>query len=115
MLNFIIHCIIWTLAIYAIIDIFKTIKSNLIPKRIESNGIYIIVAAKNQEQQIEGFLRSIIFRILYGKEDYFKNIIVTDLNSIDNTKEILNKFAKDYNEINLIEWEDCKKRLDNLE
>ena len=115
MLDFILKCIVWTLAIYGLIDIFKVFKNYFMNKRIESNGIFVIVAAKNQEQQIEGFLRSVIFRILYGKEEYLKNIIVTDLNSVDNTKEILEKFSDDYDELKLVNWEDCKKRLDNLE
>lgn len=115
MLDFILKCIVWTFAIYGLIDIFKVFKNYFISKRIESNGIFVIVAAKNQEQQIEGFLRSFIFRILYGKEEYLKNVIVTDLNSVDNTKEILEKFSDDYDELKLVDWEDCKKRLDNLE
>ena len=115
MLDFIINCILWTLALYGLIDIFKLIIGAFKYKRIESNGIYVIVAAKNQELQIEGFLRSVIFRLLYGKEEYFENVIVTDLNSVDNTKAILENFAKDYNEIDIISWEECKKLLDNLE
>ena len=115
MLDFILNCILWTLALYGLLDILKSIRNSFINKRIESNGIFVIVAVKNQEYQIEGFLRSVIFRILYGKEEYLKNIIVTDLNSIDNTKEILEKFSNDYEEIKIIDWEDCKKQLDNLE
>lgn len=115
MLDFIINCILWTLALYGLLDIIKIIKNTFENKRIESNGIFVIVAVKNQEHQIEGFLRSVIFRILYGKEDYLKKIIVTDLNSIDNTKEILEKLSSDYDEIKVIDWEDCKKQLDNLE
>lgn len=115
MFDFMFNCILWTLALYGLIDIFKILKSCLLHKRIESNGIFIIIAAKNQEHQIEGFFRSVIFKILYGKEDYIKNIIVTDLDSEDNTRAILEKFSEDYEEIKLIDWEDCKKNLDNLE
>ncbi len=115
MIEFILNCALWTLALYGLFDIIKIIKSQFVHKRIESNGIFVIVAAKNQEQQIEGFLRSVIFKILYGKEDYLKNIIVTDLDSIDNTKAILEMFSKDYEEIKLIEWDECKKKLDNLD
>ena len=75
----------------------------------------MIVAVKNQEHQIEGFLRSVIFRIIYGKDEYLKNIIVTDLDSVDSTKEILEKLSNDYEEIKVVDWEDCKKKLDNLE
>ena len=86
-----------------------------IHRRIETNGIYVIVAAKNQEQQIEMFLRSTIFRILYGKEEYLRKIIVTDLNSEDNTKVILEKLSEDYDEIKIVDWEALKKKLDNLD
>lgn len=115
MLNFILYCILWTLAIYGFIDIVKMGINSFKCKRIESNGIYVIIAAKNQEHQIEGFLRSIIFRILYGKEEYVENVIVTDLDSVDNTKQILQNFEKDYNEIKMVNWDDCKKMLDTLE
>ena len=115
MLNFIINCFLWICAIYGCMDIIKTFWNANVHKRIETNGIYVIVAAKNQEQQIEMFLRSTIFRILYGKEEYLKKIIVTDLNSVDNTKEILEKLSDDYDEIKIADWEVLKKKLDNLE
>ena len=115
MFNFIMNCILWICALYGLIDIIKMFWAKSIHKRIETNGIYVIIATKNQEQQIEMFLRSVIFRILYGKEEYLKNIIVTDLNSIDSTKEILEKFADDYNEIKVVNWENLKKTLDNLD
>lgn len=115
MFNFITYCVLWTLALYGLIDIIKIAVNSFKCRRIESNGIYVIVAAKNQEFQIEGFLRSVIFRILYGKEQYLENVIVTDLNSVDNTKKILENLAKDYDEIKIVGWNDCKKMLDDLE
>ena len=115
MFNFMMNCFIWIFALYGMIDIAKMIWARFIHKKIETNGIYVIIAAKNQEQQIEMFLRSVIFRILYGKEEQLKSIIVTDLNSKDNTKEILEKFSGDYDEIKIEEWENLKKTLDNLD
>ena len=115
MFNFITYCILWIFALYGLIDIIKIAINSFKCKRIESNGIYVIVAAKNQEFQIEGFLRSSIFRILYGKEDYVENVIVTDLDSVDNTKAILENLSKDYDEIKVVGWDECKKMLDNLE
>lgn len=114
MFNFFTYCIFWTLAIYGLIDIIKITINNIKNRRIESNGIYVIVAAKNQEMQIEGFLRSVIFRILYGKEDFIQKVIVTDLDSVDNTKTILEKISKDYNEIKVVEWSECKRMLDDI-
>lgn len=115
MFCFLVNCVFWTLAIYGLIDLIKIGINHIKYKRIESNGLYVIIAAKNQEVQIEGFLRSVIFRILYGKEELSPKVLVTDLDSVDNTKAIMQKMSEDYNEINVIEWEDCKRMLDNLE
>ncbi len=114
MLNFIINTIIWTLALYGLFEIIKNIIYIFTYTNLKSDGIYFIVATKNQEEKIEGFLRSIIFKILYGKEDYIKNIIVTDLDSKDNTKEIIKKLSQDYKCINIITWKECKELIDNV-
>ena len=39
MIDFILNCILWTLALYGFWDILKIIKSTLKNRRIESNGI----------------------------------------------------------------------------
>ena len=70
---------------------------------------------KNQEEKIEGFLRSSLFRILYGKEDNVKDIIITDLGSTDNTKEIINRMSIDYECVKVSSWKDCKDIIDNIE
>lgn len=115
MLNFILNGIIWVLALYGLIEIIKTIYYACICSKIKTNGIYFIIAVKNQEKQIENFMRSTIFRILYGKEENIKEIIVSDLGSTDNTKEILEKLKKDYEFLNLLDWNTCKDLIDNLE
>lgn len=91
MLDFILTALIWTLALYGLFEIIKNIIYICTYTNLKSDGIYVIVAVKNQENQVEGFLRSFLFRILYGKEEYIKDIIVTDLDSKDETKEILNR------------------------
>ena len=115
MLEFVLSTIFWTLAIYGLFEVIKNIIYISRFTKFKSDGIHVIIAVKNQEEKIEGFLRSVIFRILYGKEEYLKKIIVTDLDSVDNTKSILEKFSNDYSEIKLVDWEDCKKQLDSLE
>lgn len=115
MLNFILNGIIWVLALYGLIEIIKTIYYACICSKIKTNGIYFIIAVKNQEKQIENFMRSTIFRILYGKEENIKEIIVSDLGSTDNTKEILENLKKDYEFLNLLDWNTCKDLIDNLE
>ena len=115
MLDFIINGIIWTLALYGLIEIIKTIYYVYTCTNLESKGIYFIIAVKNQEEKIEGFMRSILFRILYGKEEYIKNIIVTDLGSIDKTKEIVEKLAEDYRFITLVDWKTCRELIEDID
>ena len=74
----------------------------------------MIIATKNQEQKIEGFIRTLLFRLIYGKEELIKDVIVTDLGSKDDTEKILNKLSKDYNCIKLANWKDCKEVIDSI-
>ena len=60
-------------------------------------------------------MRSILFKILYGREEYLKNIIIADLNSSDNTKDIARKLSKDYDILKVTSWKDCKEIMDNVD
>ena len=73
----------------------------------------IIITVKNSEEYIEGFLRSVIFRVLYGKEDCIEQILIVDLESKDNTKKIIKKMELDNEVIKIVDWEDCKKIIEN--
>ena len=115
MLDFISNGIIWTLAIYGLIEIIKTIYYICTYTKLESDGIYFIIAVKNQEEKIEGVIRSVLFRMIYGKEEYIKNVIVTDLGSDDKTKQIIEKLSDDYKNINLLDWKKCKELIDNMD
>ena len=106
MLDFILNGIVWVLALYGFIEIVKTIYYACVYSKIKTEGIYFIIAVKNQEEQIEGFMRSILFRVLYGKEENINDIIISDLGSTDNTK--------DYKFINLLDWKTCKDLIDNV-
>lgn len=114
MFDFIFGACIWTLALYGLIEIVKTIYYICTYEKIDKNGMTLIVAVKNQEKQIEGFCRSILFRYLAGKKDYINTIIVTDLNSTDSTKEIVKKLEQDYQCIQLEEWKECKEEMDYI-
>lgn len=112
MSGFVENAILWTLALYGLFEIIKTIIyicTYKVGKECETN---IIIATKNQEQNIEGMLRSIIFRILNEKETFIDRIILTDLNSKDNTKEILKKLSNDYECVRFVENMDLISELD---
>ena len=115
MLNFIINTIFWTFTLYGIFEFIKNIIYLTTYTNMKANGTYVIIAVKNQEEKIEVFLRSILFKILYGREEYLKNIIVADMESSDNTKEIAKKMAKDYELLKVTSWKECKDIMDNID
>lgn len=114
MLEFILNGIFWVLALYGLFELIKNIIYICTYTNLKSDGIYVIIATKNQENKIEGFIRTLLFRIMYGKEDCVKDVILTDLNSADDTMKILNKLSKDYDNIKVTNWKDCKEVLDSI-
>ena len=114
MFDFFINAIFWILALYGLFELIKNIIYICTYTNLKSDGIYVIIATKNQENKIEGFLRTLLFRIMYGKEECVKDVIVTDLNSTDDTMKILNKLSKDYDGIKVINWKECKEVIDSI-
>ena len=115
MLEFVLSTIFWTLAFYGLFELIKNILYISTYTKLKADGIYFIIAVKNQEDKIEYFLRSILFKIMYGKEDVVKNIIVADLDSKDSTKEIAQKLSKDYECLKVTNWKECKSIIDNVD
>lgn len=113
--NFIINSILWTFALYGLFELLKQIIHMCTYTKMKADGIYIIIAVKNQEEKIEGFLRTSLFRLLYGKDDDIKDIVVTDLGSTDKTNEIINKMAQGYENVKFIDWKECKDIIDNID
>lgn len=114
MLEFILNAVLWTLALYGLWEIIKNMIYIFQYTNMKSDGIYLIIAVKNQEEKIEGFLRSILFRILYGKEEQIKDIIITDLDSKDNTEKIIEKLANEQDYVKIATWKECKDMIDNI-
>ena len=115
MVEFILNTIFWILALYGLLEIIKEIIYICTYTKFKSDGIYLIIAVKNQEEKIEYFLRSLIFKIVYGKEEILKNIIVADLKSTDRTKEIVKKIAEENEIIQVLNWKECKEIIDNVD
>ena len=114
MANFILTTIFWTFALYGFFHFAFSIFRTYYQCKISTKGIYLFIAVKNQENKIEGFLRSILFRLLYGDEDDLDNVFVVDLNSTDKTAQILDMLSSDYNCIQFTDVKHCKKILDSI-
>ena len=95
MIDFILNALVYVLAIYGLIEIIKNVYYIMQFTNLNENGIYIIIGAKNQEKHIEGVLRSILFKIMYGKEETIKKVILTDLDSTDKTLKKLKTFKNE--------------------
>ena len=115
MFQFVINTIFWTFAFYGFFEFVKNIVYLCTYTKCKLDGINVIVTVKNQEDKIEGFLRSLVFKILYGKEDSIKNIIVADLKSDDKTKEIVQKLSIDNEMIKVLSWKECKDVIDLID
>ena len=114
MFDFLINAIFWTLALYGLFELIKNIIYICTYTNLKSDGIYVIIAAKNQENKIEGFLRTLLFRIMYGKEECVKDVIIADLDSTDDTMKILSKLSKEYNGVKIVNWRECKEVIDSI-
>ena len=112
--NFIFNTMLWTLALYGLFEVIKTVINIYTYTNLKSDGIYMIIAVKNQENRIEGFLRSLFFRVIYGKEEFIKKIIITDLDSKDETPIILDKLHKEYSELKIANWKECKDVIESI-
>lgn len=108
MLNFILNAIFWTLALYGASELVNKIIH--IYNKSEMDNMYVIVAVKDGEKNIECLLRSTLTELLYDN----KKIMVVDLNSTDGTEEILNKMEKDNENIRVMKWNECKEILDQI-
>ncbi|MBR3250050.1 MAG: glycosyltransferase [Clostridia bacterium] len=112
--DFIINAILWTLALYGLFEIIKNFIYIFTYTNMKADGTYLIIATKNQENNIEYFLRSSLFKLLYSKEDYVKQVIVADLDSKDNTKEIAKRLSSEYECLKVLNWRECKSILDTV-
>lgn len=115
MLEFVLNTIFWTFAFYGFFEFIKSVIYLCTYTKCKADGIHVIITVKNQEDKIEGFLRSLIFKILYGREDTIKNIIVADLKSEDKTKEIAQKLSQDNEMLKVVSWKECKDIIDLID
>lgn len=90
--------ILTVLVIYALIDIFhKTISVLFMREPHKSENVFIVIKVKNQENRIEGVIRSLIWKHLSASGGgYVPNILIVDTGSEDSTPEIAERLSNDY-------------------
>ena len=111
MYNTLIYSIIYIFAIFGIMSFIKEIYYIITYKKILNDGIHLYILVKNQENKLEEFIRTFLFRVIYGKEEEINNITFVDLNSKDKTKSIIKQLSYEYDNINVI---DIKNFIENF-
>lgn len=107
--------IIWILAIYGLIEIVINLINSVIFVRSNIKDMYILIAVKNQEETIEGIIRSIVFKNIYSKnEGLFNNIIIADMGSTDDTLNILKRLTSEYSFLKVIDCKDSNEVIYNI-
>jgi cellulose synthase/poly-beta-1,6-N-acetylglucosamine synthase-like glycosyltransferase len=110
-----VQIVTWVLAIYGLVQLIVNV-INIVPYLSQyGNGMYIVIAVKNQQDIIEGFIRSIIFKAIYSRQEKnLSNIIVADLGSTDDTIKILKNLQKEYEFLRITNWRECEELIDDL-
>ena len=115
MLDFFMNALLWTLAIYGALEIIRIIIYDKVYSNMKAkDGIEIIITVKNGEEYIEGFIRNLLFKILYCEEEFVKEILIVDLISKDKTNDILKRLEKDYECIRVIDLVEYKNIVEEF-
>ena len=110
MQNFVLTSILWILALYGLLEIIKNIMHIHNYPKISFNGTSFIITVHNQENNIEYFLRLFIYKMLYYNLS-IPEVIIVDLDSTDNTLNILRAFSRDFCFIKVLTFEEYKSML----
>lgn len=105
MFEAIIYGIIWCFAIYGILVMIEEITRNITYQKIEKN-IKLIMTVKNVEDGIENYIRELKF-----SKNFYNNLVVIDLESDDDTLEILKELEKENINMKILTKKEGKEYL----
>lgn len=110
------QAVITVLVIYAVINIIgKLIVAVFSPEPYNNKDAFVVIKVKNQERNIEGVVRSVIWQNLkISKGGYIPNILIVDTGSEDNTKEISEKLCSQYSFIFYTSEEQFERMKNNF-
>ncbi|WHH61526.1 glycosyltransferase [Petroclostridium sp. X23] len=115
MLDIFIQSLFCFFAVYGIIQMGVNIYNILHNFKLKKDDIYIIITVKNQQETIEGIIRSVVWKSLNNTQSgMVPNILVVDMGSTDETVNILNKLCTEYDFIQVTDSEGYSKILQNL-
>ena len=98
MFDILLKSVVTVLVIYAIIDIVKNFIFYFAGiKRYGDNNAFIAIKVKNNDEELEGVVRRIIWQELkLTNGGYVPTILIVDMGSTDDTQKIALKLCDDY-------------------
>ena len=80
-----------------------------------NDDVYIIITVKNQQETIEGIIRSVVWKSLNNSNGgIVPNILVVDMGSTDETLNILKRLNIEYNFIEVTDSKNYAKMLEKI-
>jgi len=108
--------ITYLLAVYgAFALIISIINSIHIGSMNENSGMKLVLIQRNQEETIEGVVRSILAKDLINMITPGENLTVLDMGSTDETIEVLTKLENDYECIEVLKSGEREKIFEYFE
>lgn len=98
MLTIVFKSVVVFLICYALIDILRRIISFFFFKGPHiKDDVFVVIKIKNDNENIEGIVRSIIWKSLSSSSGSFvPSILIVDMGSGEKTLEIVKKLCEDY-------------------
>lgn len=113
-MNIFLEALMWFFALFGFVHLCKYIIEWLYLHLGGQDNPLIVVTVRNQQDSVEGILRSIVWNSLNNNSDRcVPNILVVDMGSTDDTRIILDKLAEEYQFIAVTDKEGYSEFLQN--
>ncbi len=96
MLDIIIGFFTYLFAVYGIISFIAGIADLIYCKKVKRKNIKLVLIVKNQEDTIEGVVRSLYINDYPGRIMSDRGLTVIDMGSQDSTSEVLDRLKREY-------------------
>ncbi|MCR4435147.1 MAG: hypothetical protein QHH06_07165 [Clostridiales bacterium] len=107
---------IYLLAVYGALTLIISVFSSIYRRSKPENGnVKLVLAVKNQQETVEGMVRSIFKSDLLHRLVPDNTLTVLDMGSTDETLKILSTLKKEYEYIDIIKQEEKERVFNGFE
>lgn len=107
-MNLFVSAIICIFAVYGVMQLCFRFAAGLRPPgEVRVGDVYTVMTVRNQEETIEGMIRSAAWKsVLRQGGRTINDIVVLDLGSEDETRDILQRLEREYDFVHVMSRED---------